>query len=256
MPLGASLAGQARSVTPMPHRESKSDVVRHWLLRQISSGAFGRNQRLPSESDLMGQFGVSRVTVRRALDRLRQSGLVEGQQGRGYFVRRVRAIQNLGRLEGFGEMMAALGVEVRSSVLEIGEVEAADEVAAGLQLRRGEPVTRIARLRIAGGVTLSYDVSYFPLAIGRRLAELDLPRNDIFKLLETELGIELGVADLRMEVARHADAEVARNLGIEPGEPVLRIERTTFDTAGRPIDFEYLYGVADAFQFRVRVPRW
>lgn len=245
---------------PAPARTAKtgpkSDIVRQWLLEQITTGAIARDQQLPSESDLISRFGVSRVTVRRALDDLRRSGMIEGRQGRGYFVRPVRTVQDLGRLQGFGEMMAALGVEVGSRVLASGEVAAPADVARALQVEKGAPVIRIARIRLAGGVPLSFDVSFFPVEVGRRLLPLDLAHQDIFRLLEAEIGIELGFADLRIEIMRGGDAEAIRHLGAASDEPILRIERLTRDIGGRPIDFEYLYGVADTFQFHVRVPRW
>lgn len=235
-------------------RESKSEAVRQWLLGQITAGAFGREKRLPSESDLMARFGVSRVTVRHALDELRQAGVIEGRQGKGYFVRHLCAVHDLTRLQGFGEMMAPLGVEVRSQVLDVGEVAAKPDVAKALGLGRGDPVTRIRRLRIAGGMTLSYDVSYFPVDIGRALQGLDLARADIFRLLEDELKVELGYADLMLELVAD-EPEPCRRLGMAEGESPIRMIRLTRDMDGRPVDFEYLFCRPDAFQFRVRVPR-
>jgi GntR family transcriptional regulator len=77
----------------------------------------------------------------------------------------------------------------------------------------------------------------------------------VFVLLEEELGYLLGIADLKIE-ADLADDSLAGLLRTDVGTPVLRIERLTLDEAGRPIDFEYLHGRGDAYQFRVRVPRW
>ena len=73
---------------------------------------------------------------------------------------------------------------------------------------------QIARLRIAGGRVMSYDLSYFPLDIGRRLREQDLSRQDIFVLLERALGMPLGFADVTIEIAP-ADDEPAQQLGVE-----------------------------------------
>lgn len=232
----------------------KYAVISDALRRNIMRGEFPSGSQLPSERALMSQFAVSRVTVRLALDALRSAGLVESRQGKGHFVRAVRAVHDLGRLQGFGELMASVGIEARSVVLDIGERPAGIEAQKALGLDRNASVVAIERVRIGGGVPLSYDVSYFPVEIGRRLIALDLAHADIFALLEHQLGIELGFADLTLEVAA-ADAVLARHLNVAEGDPLLRIRRITFDSRRRPVDFEYLYGRPDAFQFRVRVPR-
>lgn len=230
-------------------------AVRDSLRDEIVRGVFAEDDKLPSESTLEAKYGVSRVTVRLALDALRKAGLIESRQGKGYFVRRLQVVQDLGRLQGFGEMMAPLGIDVRSEVIELAEVPASVEVQKRLALDKGVSVVRICRLRIIGGVALSYDVSHFPIDIGQRLAGLDLSRVDIFALLEGELQVEIGYADIALTVIA-ADEPLAQRLAIAKGDPLVRIVRLTHDCEGRPIDFEHLYARPDSFQFRVRGPRW
>jgi GntR family transcriptional regulator len=74
-------------------------------------------------------------------------------------------------------------------------------------------------------------------------------------LIETVLGVDLGFADLTLDVGI-ADDDAATHIGGRKGEPLLRIKRLTYDTKKRPIDFEYLFGRAEAFEFGIRVPRW
>ena len=236
-------------------RVAKYNVIGALLRERILAGIYGQDMRLPSENALQSEFGVSRVTIRLALDVLRGSGLVESRQGKGYFVRPVRALHDLGRLQGFGEMMASVGVEAHSVVLDVAEGPASAEVQKALDLDRRAAIVAIRRVRVGGGAALSYDISYFPLDIGRRLIEQDLAHADIFVLIERALGIDLGYADLTLDVAL-ADSEAARHLGVAEGNPLMRIKRLTYDTKKRPIDFEYLLGRPDAFQFGVRVPRW
>jgi len=230
-------------------------AVRDSLRDEIVRGVFSEDDKLPSESALEARFGVSRVTVRLALDELRKSGLIESRQGKGYFVRRLQVVQDLGRLQGVGEIMAPLGIDVRSEVIEQCELPASAEVQRNLGVERGAPVVRISRVRIVGGAALSYDVSHFPIEIGQKLMRLDLGRNDIFALLEGELGIEIGYADITLNVVT-ADDVLVRRLGIAKGDPLVRIVRLTHDRNGKPIDFEHLYARPDSFQFRVRGPRW
>jgi DNA-binding GntR family transcriptional regulator len=132
-------------------RNPKYVSIRNVLRNRILAGRYGLGSRLPSESALMSQFAVSRVTVRLALEALREVGLVESRQGKGHFVRPVRAIQDLGRLQGFGEMMAVVDVEACSTVLSVAETPASAEVAKALHVERGVPVIAIHRVRIGGG---------------------------------------------------------------------------------------------------------
>lgn len=145
--------------------------IRDWLLDRILSTGLTRGDRLPSKHDLIRQFDVSRVTVRQALEALRAEGIIESHHGKGWFLRRVYAVQNLGRLLGFGEMLAPMGVRVRSEVLDTRECEAPQAVAIAFCLPVGSTLVRIGRLRIAGGRVMSYDLSYFPLEVGRRLLQ-------------------------------------------------------------------------------------
>jgi GntR family transcriptional regulator len=228
--------------------------VRDWLMEHILSAGFTRGEKLPSESELVERFDVSRVTVRQALEALRAEGFIESRHGKGWFLRRICAVQNLGRLQGFGEMLAPMGVKVRSKVLEIKECPIPDAVAKAFGLPQHSDVIQIARLRIAGGRVMSYDLSYFPIDIGRRLREQDLSRQDIFVLLERALGMPLGFADVTIEIAP-ADAEPAEQLGVKLATPIFKMTRLTHDLRGFPIDFEYVYGLPESHLFKVRVPR-
>jgi len=218
------------------------------------SSTIKRGDKLPSEHDLVQQFEASRVTVRQALESLRAEGLIEGRQGKGWFLRRVRAVQNLSRLQSFGEMLAPMGLRVRSMVLDRGECAAPEAVANAFALAVGTNVVRVARLRIAGVRVMSYDLSYFPLDLGRRLLREDLVRQDIFVLFERALGIRLGFADVTIEVVP-ADDESAERLKIAQATPIFKLTRLTHDSRGVPIDFEYVYGLPEVHQFTVRVPR-
>jgi GntR family transcriptional regulator len=236
-------------------RLPKYTVIGKALRDRIVTGRYAPGTQLPSESALQAEFGVSRVTIRLALDVLRRAGFVESRQGKGYLVQPMRALHDLGRLQGFGEIMATVGVAAHSIVVDIGEGPATPEVQRALELDRDAAVVTIRRVRIAGAAPLSYDVSHFPLDIGRRLAKLDLAHADIFVLIETSLEVDLGFADLTLDVGVAGD-EAAAHIGVRNGEPLLRIKRLTYDTKKRPIDFEYLFGRADAFEFGIRVPRW
>jgi GntR family transcriptional regulator len=149
--------------------------------------------------------------------------------------------------------MGPAGYETYSQVLSLRQVPASEHVARHLLLETGAPVCEVQRLRYLNREPVSVDVSYFPPAIGERLAQADLATRDIFVILENDLGHALTHADVQIE-AICAEESLARHLRIDEGSPLLRIERLTH-AADQPIDFEFLYYRGDAFQYRLRIDR-
>ncbi len=248
-----------------PARASRSAVValpatpRHaqikLLLRaRIVDGRYAPMSRLPSESALCASFGVSRTTVRQALGDLQKEGLIFTLQGKGSFVAKPKAFQDVSQLTGLAESLSAMGYEVLNQLQSLRLVRADAAVAARLALPAKARVCAIRRLRLLNREPVSLELTYLPEALGRRVRRADLATRDLFLILENDCGIELGHAELKIG-ATLADAELAQALRVDEGAPVLHIERLTHDAAGRPIDFEQLYYRADAFQYRLRTQR-
>jgi len=210
--------------------------------------------RMPSESELGDMFGASRITVRHALSQLQRDGLIFTLQGKGSFVSRPKAYQNVSRLMGFAESMATHGYEVLNELLSLQTLPADSPVAERLQVAQDTSIIEIRRLRLLNREPVSLEVTYVQEELGQRLAQSDLLTRDIFAILENDLATPLGHADLAID-ATLADEELAQALHVEAGAPVMRIERLTHDAAYRPIDFEYLYFRADSFQYRLRISR-
>ncbi len=228
--------------------------IREELREHISSGAWQPQDRLPSESALMKQYVVSRITVRQALGDLQKERLIFTVRGKGSFVAAIKPFQELGRLQGFAEAMGAMGHDTYNRVLSVRTVEAPAEVAERLKVAVGAPVTAIRRIRHLGGQPVSLDLTWLPLALGERVAREDLATRDIFGILEAECGVPLGHADLAIDAVL-AHTNVASLLEIPLGAPVLHIERLTHARDGSPLDYEHLYCRADNFQYRLRLKR-
>lgn len=227
--------------------------IRDNLRRQILDGSYEVHERLPSENEMMNTFGVSRITIRQALRDLHNEGLVFSAQGKGTFVSKPKAVQNVQRLEGFGEAMAAQGYEASARVLSIQQMKAPKAVVAALDLQPGEDVVEVKRVRYLNRSPVCIDHSYFPMDIGRKMFSLDLS-GDIFPLLENFFGIPLGGADIGLD-AILADEEAQQYLNLKTGEAILRVERLTHDQEGRPIDFEYLCYRGDSYKYQFRIDR-
>lgn len=228
--------------------------IRDRLRREILDGTYQVHERLPSENEMMGVFGVSRITIRQALRDLHNEGLVFSAQGKGTFVSKPKAVQNVQRLEGFGEAMAAQGYEASARVLSIQQLKAPKAVAAALDLQSGDDeAIEVKRVRYLNRSPVCIENSYFPMDIGRKMFSLDLS-GDIFPLLENLFGVALGGADISLD-AILADEEAQQYLNLKTGEAILRVERLTHNRDGRPVDFEYLCYRGDSFKYQFRVDR-
>lgn len=236
--------------SPLPFYAQVRDALR----QQILEGALQPHQKMPSESQMIDSFGVSRITIRRALHELENEGLIFGVSGKGTFVSKPKAFQDLTHLQSFGEAMQEHGYETFSKVISLKELRPSERVAEQLKVKRTEKVSEIKRVRYLNREPVSVETSYFPEAIGRRLVKEDLSSKDIFLILENDLGIVLGNAELVVGV-HVADELQARLLGVESGSPMLHFERLTSSAGGDPISYEHLYHRGDTFKYKVKVER-
>lgn len=224
------------------------------LAECISSGRLKPGAQLPPEGDLMRRFGVSRPTIRQAIQNLASRGLIEIRRGKGTFAALPRMTQPLASLSGFVEDMELLGRRASARVVDKRVVKAGEAVASRLAVAHDAEVVRIQRVRLADGVPVSFDDTFLPLDVGLRIMSDDLENHPIFSLLEGKYATPLIEAEYRLE-ARAAEAVVAQALGVEPLSPLLVIERTTYTEGGRPIDYETLYYRGDLVQFTTRLAR-
>ncbi len=227
--------------------------IKNVLAQRILDSEYTAHERLPSESELMKAFGVSRITVRQALRDLHGDGLVFSVQGKGTFVSKPKAIQDVQRLQGFGESMVPQGYEASTRMISMQEARPSQEVAEALGIKQTDSVVEIKRIRYLNREPISVDHSFYPAHIGRKLAGKDLTQ-DIFPLLENEFELMLDHADLRIE-ATLADEDQAKWLNTSAGSPVLLIRRLVFDRQKNKIAFEFLSHRGDAFQYHLRADR-
>lgn len=210
--------------------------------------------RMPTEDALISEFGVSRITVRRAVQNLAARGLVVTKPGSGTFVAAPRISQSLTELTGFVEDMEARGMQATARVLTVREMAAPKDVLAALDLPLGSRVTFIERVRLADGHPVSFDRTYLVPELGRLVAQDDLENEPIFALLEHRHNTPLLEASYALQAVA-ADAEVAEALETPVGSPVFRIERTSYTHGQRPVDHEVLHYRGDAITFTTRLPR-
>src|SRR5258705_4825728 len=139
------------------------------LTGEITNGDLKLGDQLPTEDSLIARFGVSRITVRRAIQNLVSRGLVEIRRGKGTFVATPKIIHDLKELSGFVEDMHALGRKPTARVIGKEIVTADATVASQLAVTKSEHVVRIRRVRLADGIPLSFDETFLLLEIGKKI---------------------------------------------------------------------------------------
>ncbi len=197
------------------------------LRTAIGGGLVGM---LPSEAELGEAHGVSRVTVRRALELLRTDGLITSRRGAGWFVVSDPVRQPLGRITTIESALEAAGAEPRRQVLEFGFEPAPAEIAKILGVAADSDVLRVLRLNLADGEPFALVTVWLTLAVGVHVSRADAERATFYDLLPLH-GVEAGRV-VQTITATAADRVEARRLGGHSGDPLLACRRVTYDRSG------------------------
>jgi GntR family transcriptional regulator len=229
---GSSGGGVRAIASPRYHQVYVS--LRAW----VQDGTYKPGDQIPTEPQLCKMFGVSRITVRKAIDSLSQEGWLVRQQGRGTFVR----------------MSASRGTslditEVKD--LQVAEIEPDGETRAALNLMDDERVQRATHVRMLKRVPIGLITTFVPLDVARRVTLAEMAEQPMFELLG-KVGIRVSRAD-QFIGATLAGVEAARALTVEVGAPLLRLTRIVFDVNNRPVERVVALYRADAYQYHMQL---
>lgn len=204
------------------------------LREQIMRGVYGAGAPLPNEDEFCGYFGVSRITVRRALADLQQLGLVERYAGRGTFVSsRLPKTHPLDAMN-FLEALERRGRETQVRVLGVTTTVPPGTVALQLQIPSGEQAVYAVRLRHTDATPLMVTEAWVPLRLGSRVTAAQLRRRPLYDILRAQ-GVVFGRV-IEEITAVIADPRYGTLLDAEVGAPLLRVTRLVYDLQNRPIE--------------------
>jgi GntR family transcriptional regulator len=229
-------------------REVRYRAIADELRRRVESGELGAGRLLPSESELSRAHAVSRVTVRRALELLRDEGLIDARQGFGWFVATDPVRQALGRLGTIEDQLGELGLSSERRVVGFRFVSSPPRVRQVLGV---DTVLEVRRVNLADGQPFARVTVWCPEAVGARLSRSEVERTPFYELV----GVPIGGATQTIGAAA-ADAADAGLLAVPAGSPVLRCERVTRDVGGRPLLVSEHVFPAHRTEFVVDLPRF
>ncbi len=223
------------------------------LYRRIREGEFRPGAMLPPEDRLCAEYGVSRITVRRALDELRNSRLIYRHRGRGTFVSRpeeaLKSVALTGSIEDVLSFNSRLGYHVLGSDL----VEPPPHVGEALRLAAGARIRRFETVNQLDGQPFAHADFFFPDRVAGLIAASDFSSGSLpIRLIESRSGLRAARADQVIDPAV-ADEAAARHLGIDQGRPVLQVSRVYYTDLDEPIEMVVVRYHPERYRFTVRL---
>lgn len=219
------------------------------LRGQIDSGELGPLAQVPSETDLAEHFSVSRMTARKALDRLVADGMLFRQPGKGTFVAPTKIAHGASQGLSFSAAMKAQGLSCETRVLEADVVGAPSNVARALALPAGGQAIFLRRLRIVSGDPAAIHLSYMP---ARLSALLDHDLTGSLSGMMSRVGARVERSEDKVEAVL-ATGEEAQLLNVPEGSPLVLIRGTAYSTGNEPVRYTEALYPGGRWQFSLQV---
>ncbi|MFD0959914.1 GntR family transcriptional regulator [Paenibacillus chungangensis] len=249
------LSNQSEAVNKV---DFESGVPLHLQVREIirkeveNQELVDENGKMPTEAELVERFGVSRVTIRNAMQSLVEEGMFIRERGRGTYLNTNRPENWVGRLMGFTESIREAGFEPGADILRKGMTNQHPEEVRDQMKQRA--VWELKRVRHADGIPIAIEQAYYPPEIGIDLEQQDLNKIAIYKYFEDELGIFLKEADQKISAVK-AGKEEADILGVELGDPLLHLERISYSQQNESVEYLKALYHPDYYQYEIKLMR-
>lgn len=239
---------------PLSGRRRRADEaarIRDLLRIEIVAGRYSEQDQLPSEPELMLEYGVGRNIVRDSLDMLRFENLIERIQGSGTFVLATKVQHRLDRVHAIHDSVRRSN-QVTGAVISLTKVTAPRPVAEQLGIRPGEMCTLTEYTAVVSGTPFSVSLSYLPLEVGERL-DASAFRGDFYQWLEAA-GYVVNGGDLSVEAIMAAE-RAAVTLEIPIGAPLIMFRRKLTSPSGSPLELGFVRCRGDRLSLTIKLPR-
>lgn len=224
------------------------------IREKIEKGVYREGDLLPTEKSLCEQYKVSRVTVRRAIDELVESGVLMRDFGKSASVSPRRFPRELNRLNGLYEELEAKGIKCSSYILSQKAVAADEALGKKLKCPEGEPVLQLERLRYADGVPLCYQKIYVLDRYGKKLDISALSQSSLYRMLEERCGVILSYASQTIS-AELSSYRISALLELEGQVPLLKVVRQAYTEQDECIEYSENYYVSQYYNLSMTLRR-
>ncbi len=224
-------------ISPIPLYYQLAESLRD----QIASGRLATGDQLPSERELAEQYGISRMTVRQALQHLIRDEVLVARQGLGTYVAEPKLTVDPLHVLGFTDEMIRRGANTRSQVIEQALVVAPKRVAQRLALADGAQVVKLVRLRFSDGEPMLLEIVYVPAQLCPGLETEDLSHQSLYQTLRERFSVQPAGAHHTFEASQATEYE-AELFGMSLSAPMIILQGVTYDQDDQPIeDFKAVY---------------
>lgn len=230
------------------------DQIKDDLLSKIKDGTYPEGQTIPSELELAEMYGVSRPTIRQALQILVSDGYLEKRRRRGTVVTKPKVSQSFTMsISSFEDAMRLAGRLPKTKVLVFKRERANAEVEKRLELTRGQDVFKLVRLRYADDLPNVFVESYIPCTLYPGLDSFDFNESSLYAAMDT-CGNPVMTARRRLEVIK-ADGAAAALLDVEAGDPLLLFRTVARDANGTAVEYSVATYRGESNSFELNVSR-
>lgn len=225
--------------------------IKALLVQSLDRGEWKPGELIPSEIDLAARFQVSQGTVRKAVDELAAEHMLLRRQGKGTFVATHHEARVRYRFLRLAPDAEGEGGRAESRILECRRLRAPAEIARALDIRVGETVLLIRRLLLMNQAPTVVDDIWLPGGAFRGLTLEVLAANKapMYGLFESEFGVSMVRADEKLRAVA-ASAEIAALLQVEPGQPLLQVDRVSYTYGDRPMEVRRGLYLTDHYHYR------
>lgn len=219
---------------------------------KINDGTWKQGTKIPSERELSVLYGMSRITVRNAIDELARQGKLEKVQGKGTFVLSKSIIQNLGNVYSFSKEMEKQGKISSTKLIQKNFMKADKKLADHLGVNEGEPIVCIERLRCADNdVPIMIERTYFVLEAYNFVLNIDLEKESLYKSLENKYGVIINKAIETFKACELNPLE-CKQLHCAKNQYGLLVKRTSYSN-DRIVCYSTIVSKGDIFEFTVKL---
>ncbi|WP_404470231.1 GntR family transcriptional regulator [Sutcliffiella horikoshii] len=224
-----------------------------YIKNQIEAGFILPGENIPSEREYAESYGISRMTVRQAINSLVNEGLLYRKKGSGTFVSEKKIEQPLQGLTSFTEDMKKRGMTPTSKLIHFEVIPANSFISSELKISEYAPVYEIKRIRLADGEPMALETNYLSANLVKGLTEEEV-KASIYSYVEEKLGLRITHAEQLIESVR-ASEEHEKLLFIEKDHPMLYIQRNTFLHDGTPLELVKSVYRGDRYKFQIKMER-
>ncbi|WP_268912748.1 GntR family transcriptional regulator [Lentilactobacillus sp. SPB1-3] len=221
--------------------------IHNEIKRNVEAGRWKVGDRIPSERELSTDFGVSRMTLRQAIQTLVDEGILERRVGSGTFVASQKVQERMAGVTGFTDLMLAQGKKPSSKTISYHTMEPSLSEMEKLGISENDLVLRMERIRYGDDVPICFEVATVPESIIEGLDKAEVT-SSLYRSLEQKKGLSLGKAKQTVS-AMLASERIAEFLDIKRGDPILRLRQTTNLQNGQPFEYVRTQYVGERFEF-------